>query len=327
MISKPIFSISMIFICLMTLTLAFISGPVTFSAHELLSAITNPGHTAGYQILFHLRLPQILNAFIAGGLLALAGCLLQVLLQNPLADPYLLGISSGASVGVLLVMLIGVTTHYWLHAAAFSGALSVMVIVFYLARIRGNLPTLRLLLVGIMIGSVCTSFIALLLTLSPTHQLTSMMYWLIGDITYSISYPLFEGAILFIGLLISLFFSRELNLLASGELRAKSLGVNTAALRYTLYFLSSLLTATAVSLVGCIGFVGLIIPHGVRFMIGSNHQLVLPFSVLLGGCLLTLADTLARTLLPLQQLPVGIITSLIGIPCFLALIYHNKLEH
>lgn len=268
-------------------------------------------------IIHQLRLSRGLSAFAVGGLLALAGALMQVLLRNPLGDPYVLGVSGGAASAVLAAMLLGLPV-FWHPPLAFGGALFSMLLVFSLAR-RGNWTGNRLLLTGVVVAAGWSALISFVLSLSPPVRLPGMLFWLMGDL--SDAPPPGPGLLLLLlGLLIGLGLARDLNLGSQGELRARSLGVDTRRLQWLVYGLASLLTAVAVSLAGAVGFIGLVAPHLVRLLAGSDHRIVLPGAVLLGGTLLTAADTLARSMIAPQQLPVGVLTALLGVPVFLFLL-------
>ena len=254
-------------------------------------------------------------------MLALAGALMQVLLRNPLADPYILGVSGGAAVGALTAMLLGAGT-VWVSSSSFAGAILSIALVFGLARGSGSWTSHRLLLTGVVIASGWGAIISFLLAISPDQNLRGMLFWLMGDLSYSQS-PVTGSILLFISLLVCLPLAKGLNLLARGELQAAALGISVKPLRLVIYLLASLLTATAVMQAGSIGFIGLIVPHMLRLISGSDHRLLLPASVLLGGCLLLMADTLARTLLAPIQLPVGVLTAILGVPVFLYLLRKN----
>jgi len=265
-----------------------------------------------------LRLPRAASAFVVGGMLALAGALMQVLLRNPLADPYVLGISGGAAVAALLAMLLGWQSGL-ISIAAAGGAMLSMILVFTLARGRGDWSSTRLLLTGVVLASGWGAGISFILAVSPSSHLYSMLFWMMGD--FSDSGPGYIRPIFLASSLATMMlFARNLNLLSNGELRAQSLGVNTLALRIALYLVASLLTAIAVTLAGTIGFVGLVVPHMVRLIVGSDHRIVLPAATLLGGTLLVFAETIARTILAPRMLPVGVITAFIGVPLFLYLL-------
>ncbi len=268
--------------------------------------------------ILDLRLPRALAAFAVGGMLALAGTLLQVLLRNPLADPYVLGISGGAAVAALGALLLGLG-GLWVSGGAFAGALVAMFLVFGLSRAGGAWTSNRLLLTGVVLAAGFGALVSLLLALAPQAPLAGMVFWLLGDLGYSRA-PGAGLAVLAAGLVAAFLLARPLNLLARGETVAATLGENPARLRLAVYFLASLLTATAVTLGGAIGFVGLVVPHLLRLLTGADHRFLLPQSVLLGGGFLAAADTLARNVVAPLQLPVGVLTALLGVPVFLYLL-------
>jgi len=289
-----------------------------------LSVLINGSDALGRSLILELRLPRALSAFVVGGLLALSGALMQVLLRNPLADPYILGISGGAAVGALLSMLLGLGAG-WTTGNAFAGSLLSMLLVFSLAHSRGNWSAMRLLLTGIVVAAGWGAVISFILAISPERALHGMLFWLMGDLSHAP--PPLQGLIIIsVGLLFCLPFARDLNVLARGELTAAALGVSVQRLRLVLYVVASLLTATAVTIAGSVGFVGLMIPHLLRLLGLSDHRYLLPAAVLAGGCLLVLADTVARSVVAPQQLPVGVITALLGVPVFLYLL-HRRGSH
>lgn len=265
-------------------------------------------------IFLQLRLPRTLTAFVSGGLLALAGSLMQLLLQNPLADPYVLGISGGAALVTLLMMLLGLS-GIWLIGGAWFGSLAAILLICALAR-RHLWQPHSLLLTGVALASGFGACISFILIISPNASLHSMLFWLMGDLNDA-AMPAYGIIVLLIGMLICFLLAPGFNLLYRGDSQATSLGLNSKKYRMLIYFLSSLFTATAVTLSGCIGFVGLIVPHITRKIAGLDHRMVLPVSLLLGGTIVTLADTLARTLIAPQQLPVGMLLALIGVPVFM----------
>ena len=258
-----------------------------------------------YEVVMGIRLPRALNAFLVGGMLAVAGALMQVLLRNPLADPYVLGVSGGASVGALLALTWG-----WAEAgvsgAAAVGALFSLFIVFGLARGAGHWSSTRLLLTGVVMAAGWGAMVSFLLAISPEAHLRGMLFWLMGDLTERLPGG-FRVGLLALGLGVSVYVARSLNLLATGEQRAASLGVNTVSLRLILYFTAGVLTASAVTLAGAIGFVGLVVPHIVRLVIGADHRLVVPGSLLAGGALLIVSELDARTIMSNNDLPLSLI--------------------
>jgi iron complex transport system permease protein len=303
-----------------SLAAALAAGSIAVPLGDVLTALagsaTPPPHHA--TIVLELRLPRALAGFACGGLLALAGALMQVLLRNPLADPYVLGISGGAGVGALFAMLIGLA-GLGIAGFSFVGALAAMLLVFGLARGDGSWTQTRLLLTGVVVASGCGAIVALILTLAPEQKIHGMLFWLMGDLGQAAeTWPALLALIL--ALSATMPFARELNLLARGADQATALGVTVPALRRVVYAIASLATAVAVTTAGSIGFVGLIVPHLVRLALGNDQRLLLPAAVLAGGSLLVLADTLARTVVAPIQLPVGVLTALIGVPVFLYLL-------
>jgi iron complex transport system permease protein len=298
--------------------LALSSGSVPTELRTVWQVFTGHEHGLSYELVMQLRLPRTVNAFTTGAMLALAGTLMQVLLRNPLADPYVLGISGGAAVAALGAMLLGIGGA-WLNGAAFVGAMLSMLLVFGLARGAGAWSSTRLLLTGVIVAAGWGAAISFLLTVSPDAKLRGMLFWMMGDLDNAQGYG--PGVVgLAAGLLLSLPLARSLNVMARGELTARSLGVPVAGLRIHLYMVASLLTAIAVMTAGSIGFIGLVAPHMLRLVVGNDHRILLPGAALFGGSLLMLADTLARTALAPQQLPVGIVTALLGVPLFLYLL-------
>jgi len=297
---------------------ALAAGSVTLDAATLWRVLRGTETGLPAILVLDLRLPRAVSAFSVGGLLALAGCLLQALLRNPLADPYILGISGGAAVAALAALLLGAGSG-WVSGSAFLGSLVAMLLVFGLSHGRGAWTETRLLLTGVVVAAGCGALVSLMLALSPQASLASMLFWLLGDLGQNNS-PGWGLAVLSAGLLLTIPFARTLNLYARGEQVAAALGTNIALMRYGIYFLASLLTATAVTLAGSIGFVGLVVPHLLRLLGSTDHRRLLPDAVLLGGSLLVVADTLARTVVAPTQLPVGVLTALLGVPVFLLLL-------
>lgn len=305
-------------VALAALVLALGIGSVALDPMAVLLALTGNGEPTPRTIVRELRLPRALAAFATGGSLATAGALLQVLLRNPLADPYVLGVSGGAAVGALAAMLLGAVA--WLiPTAAFAGAFASTVLVFALARGSGAWSPTRLLLTGVIVAAGWGAVVALLLSLAPEAQLRGMLFWLIGDLSAPPSswMPLVALALAMAAVLP---FARDLNALARGEAVAAALGVSIARLPWLIFALAALLTAVAVTTAGAIGFVGLIVPHAVRLVIGNDQRALLPACALAGGAMLLIADTLARLVAAPAQLPVGVVTALIGVPVFLVLL-------
>jgi len=309
--------------------LALATGSTRLAPLELLQALASPGDSVAAEIVTRLRLPRALAAFSVGGLLALAGALMQVLLRNPLADPYVLGLSGGAAVGALGAMLAGLGALA-ANLGAAGGALAAILLVFALARRDfarqqrfGALDASpRLLLTGVIMAAGWGAVITLMLTLAPDARLRGMLFWLMGDLNGAESWA---PAMLALAAALALTYpaARDLNVLLRGEALAHALGVRVAPLRRMVYVVASVATALAVTTAGAIGFVGLVVPHGLRLALGNDQRVLLPASALAGGTLLLLADTAARSLLAPQQLPVGVITALVGVPAFMFLLLRS----
>ena len=298
-------------------------GSVNLEAGQWLTALQDPTSANG-ELVWRLRLPRAGAAWTVGALLSLSGCLMQVLLRNPLADPYILGVSGGASFAALLGMTLGATAAV-VPGLAWGGALLSIVIVFSLARGEGPWSRTRLLLTGVVTASGWAALISLLLTLGPDGSLRGMLFWLIGDLSYA-SLPGWALAVLVIIFIVCIGMARSLNVLAMGETTARLLGEPTRKLLWAVYLLASVLTATAVSIAGNIGFVGLIVPHLMRLLVGSDHRILLPAAAMFGGLFLVLSDTLARTVMAPRQLPVGVVTALLGVPLFLLLLNRARIK-
>jgi iron complex transport system permease protein len=303
----------LLLLALTSLILALVKGSTSISIQQMFMT-----HSLSHEIILSIRLPRTLTAFTTGGLLALAGSLMQVLLRNPLADPYVLGTSGGSAIASLLLMLCGITGA-GLIIGTWIGSIFAILLVFVLAHRKQYWHSEHLILIGIALASGFSAAISLILFISPDHTLRSMLFWLGGDLSDT-SIPFLGMSILFVGCGFSILFSKDLNILIRGEQEALALGVNVSRLKIILFLFTSLFTASAVSMAGCIGFVGLITPHLFRLLFGYDHRFLLPGSILLGGTLLTLADTLSRILFAPQEIPIGIVMALIGIPVFLFLL-------
>ena len=304
--------------------LALSIGSVPLPVGSIWQALTGTGDDITNEIVLQLRLPRALSAFSTGGLLALSGALLQVLLGNPLAEPYLLGVSGGAAVGALSVLALGLSGH-WIQGAACLGAMVSTALVFGLSRSPEAWNPTRLLLTGVVVAAGLGALVGLLLAISPEASLRGMLFWLMGDLGQAQT-PTISLITLIFGVLISVLSASRLNILSQGEYTALALGVSAQKMRLFVYFLSSLLTGVAVTEAGSVGFVGLIIPHLVRLSMGTDHRFLLPAVALLGGSFLLIADTVARTVAAPQELPVGVITALLGVPAFLILLRLSNLH-
>jgi iron complex transport system permease protein len=276
-------------------------------------------------ILLDVRLPRILLGFMVGGSLAAVGVGLQALLRNPLADPYVLGISSGAALGAAVAVLLGIGTS-WLAVSAlplcaFVGALAAILIVYRIAVTYGRLPVHTLLLAGVVLNAIFSALIMFVTSIMDPNRSYGMMFWLMGTLTAP-RYPviLALAAYLALGTLFLFRQARALDLLTLGEETALSLGVEVEAVKRTVFFTAALLTGAVVSVSGMIGFVGMVVPHAARLLVGADHRLLLPVAALVGGTALMAADTAARTMLAPGEIPVGVVTALAGGPVFMYLL-------
>ncbi|GAA4033969.1 iron ABC transporter permease [Actimicrobium antarcticum] len=281
-------------------------------------------------ILWALRLPRALSAFAVGGLLALAGALMQILLRNPLADPYVLGVSGGAAAGAMTAMLLApVALMTWsVHLGALAGALLATALLFGLARgallhLVAAVSGVRLILTGVMIAAGFGACMTLILSLAPDARLRGMIFWLMGDLDNNLLYaPACVALVLAVAW--ACVNAARLNVLSHGDAAAQLLGVPVVRLRAVTLLVASVATAAAVAVAGTIGFVGLVVPHALRMVFGHDQRLLLPASALGGGIALVLADLLARTVVAPTQLPVGVITALVGVPVFLFLLGRGR---
>jgi iron complex transport system permease protein len=291
-------------------------GPVRISLLEM--------SATDKEIMFGLRLPRVLSAFLVGGGLALAGAIFQGLFRNPIADSYLLGVSSGASLGAAAAIVLKLTSPLANFAAvsffAFVGSLGALALVFYFGRRNGEFSIFRLLLSGLGVGLFLSSLVAIFMLMAG-EELKALIFFFLGGFSSS-SWDTTWISITCIPLavLIACYFASELNVLLLGEETAESSGVRTGRIQLLYAILAALLTSISVSVAGLIGFVGLIVPHMIRLIFGADHRTLFPLTFFSGGIFLILCDAAARTIIAPAELPVGIVTSLVGVPIFLYLI-------
>jgi iron complex transport system permease protein len=303
-------------------------GSVALPLERLVAALAGAADPVAGAVL-EVRLPRALSAFAVGALLGLSGAILQALLRNPLADPYVLGLSGGAAVAALGAMAWGASL-LWMQVASAAGALAALALLFVLAHralylrdaLHGEEATTRVLLTGVMIASFCTALLSVILVLAPDAQLRSMMFWLLGDLggATDLTHALAALGVLAAVLWLARAQARALNLMLRGAVQAVTQGVDVARRRRLLVVLAALATGTAVMLAGAVGFVGFVVPHLLRLAIGNDQRFLLPGAALAGGLLVLAADTAARSLFAPLQLPVGVVTALIGVPAFLWLL-------
>ena len=296
--------------------LSFSTGPAGIPFTDLADIIRGGRGTVEYSILLDVRLPRILLGLAVGGALSLAGVILQGMFRNPLVEPYTLGISGGAALAVSVAIVLGLAgalPFLSLQAAGFLGAGAVIILVYTLSARKGAVKIQQMLLTGVMISFISSSLIMLVMALSETHDLHAIIYWMMGSLQQAEKGLIYGAAgVSFIGLLISYMFCGDLNAFSLGEEEAVHLGVNVERTKKILFVLSAVLTGLAVSVAGVIGFVGLVVPHILRLIVGGDHRILLISSFLAGGVFLVFCDMLARMVISPLELPVGVITGIIG---------------
>lgn len=303
-------------------------GSVPISTGEVFTALAGGGDVTTRDIVLGLRFPRVLLGVLVGGGLAMAGATFQALLRNPLAEPYILGISGGASVGAVLVLAFGwATTGSWvLPLAAFVGAILAIFMVFGVATATGRTMDVRvLLLAGVVVAAFFSACITLILSVSSARTIQSAVLWIMGslaaadwgNVALTAAYTLPAALLL-------LAFARPLNLMAIGEETAAYLGTDVERVKRLALLVAALITASGVAVAGVIGFVGLVVPHAVRLLVGPDHRALLPLSFLAGGAFLTLADLAARLVLAPTEIPIGVITAFVGVPFFLMLLRRSS---
>lgn len=307
---------------------AVLLGAVRIGPSRIVAVLSGAGDPTARAIVLDLRLPRAVLAAQVGAALALAGAALQALLRNPLAEPYVLGVSGGAAVGAVAAVVLGwAASGPWaLPAAAFGGAvLAILVVLRIAARGGHGLDTRVLLLAGVVAGAFFNALILLLLTFAETRAFRSAIFWMMGSLGGADWASVRTLALVLLpAVLVLLALARPLNLLSVGEETAHHLGTRVEAVKWTTYLVASFLVAAAVSVSGAIGFVGLIVPHAVRLLWGSDHRLLLPASLLGGAAFLVAADTLARTAAAPSEIPVGVVTALVGVPLFVVLLVRRR---
>ncbi len=314
---------------IIVLILALISlliGSSQIAVKDIFAFLSSSGDISASSrlILEEIRLPRIILSFIVGAGLAAAGTVFQGVIRNPMVDPYIIGISAGAGTGVMFALLLGLEVVFFslnaVPAFAFLGALLTVVLVYQLAKVGGKLPVLTFLLAGVAVSFILNSVMSFLMVIR-TENLQQIVYWLMGslagttwsDIRMILPYFL-------VGLLVIIYYLKDLNIILLGEESAVHLGVNVERVKIVLLAAASLITASVVSVSGSIGFIGLVVPHIARMIIGPDHRKLLPLAVILGGAFLLITDSIARTVMAPLELPVGIITALAGGPYFIYLL-------
>jgi iron complex transport system permease protein len=310
---------------LLAVLISLMAGSFTLSPGELFALLAaGPGDSVDQIILWQLRLPRALLAGLVGAALSLAGATFQATLRNPLADPYLLGVSGGAALGAVAALTSGVAITLLVPLAAFCGALGTLLLVYLVARAHTCSPH-TLILSGVMIGSLAGALLLFLLWQAPVEAARQAIFWMAGNLSLA-SPGALNWSWIWIGSGALLLWTRaaQLDLMTQGEETAANLGIDVGRTRLLLFAIAGALTASAVALAGMIGFVGLVIPHICRLLWGPGHRRLLPCAALLGSSFLILADAIARSVYAPAEIPVGVVTALLGAPFFLYLLQRNR---
>jgi iron complex transport system permease protein len=301
-------------------------GPQPISLKAIASGRVNPATPSpDYEIFVRVRVPRILLAALVGMALAASGVVFQGLLRNPLADPYILGISSGAGLGAILAVICGFGWTVWgrspIAVFAFAGALAAVWLVWGIGRLTGRYHVTGLLLTGVVVNAFLSAVILFLASVAKSQQFYATVFWLMGNMAEEEFLVLWVGGGCIVAGIVALFFlGPQLNVISVGSRDARSIGIPVEKIEIAAFAIAAFITAVAVSLSGLIGFVGLIVPHAVRLVFGPDHRQLLPLSSLAGAAFLVVADTVARMVVAPAQLPVGVITALAGGPFFLVLL-------
>src|SRR3989338_1352074 len=302
----------LLIILIVAILLAITNGSVNIPLSELLLK-------ENWQVLY-LRILRILVAIIAGSGLAVSGIGLQAILRNPLAEPYLLGTSSGAGLGAVIAIILGISSIY-LPLAAFFGAILSIILVYQLAKQGSRIPVQSLILSGVIVSIALSGIMVFLISVSPNEALHGIMWWLWGSLQfYDPKLLLLVGMVVALGTFAVFIFSQDLNAISIGDEEAIHLGINTETIKKILFFITSLITAGIVSICGVIGFVGLIIPHLTRLIVGPNHKTLIPASCVCAAAFMVICDIFSRTLFTPLEIPIGIITAFLGAPVFIILL-------
>lgn len=305
------------------IAIGLVTGPAGLGPSDFAGVVRGEADPQTRLILLHIRGPRVVAALLIGASLAISGALFQALLRNPLAEPYLLGVSSGAALGAVLALVTGLaaTAGPALPLAALAGGLGAIAVVFRVARVAGRMDTRVLILAGVVTSAFLSACITLLLTLGPAEALRTAYFWTLGSLS-GISWRMngILAAYAVPAALAAMWLARDLNALSLGEEAAAALGTDVERTKRTAYVLGSLLAAATVAIAGIIGFVGLVVPHAVRLLWGSDHRRLLPFSCLAGAGVLALADAAARGPWGPVEIPIGVVTALVGVPFFLVLL-------
>jgi len=321
-----IFIAALILLLVISIVISLSSGEVKISWLQLPEILSNKD-SLEYTVLAKIRIPRLILAISVGGALSLSGAILQGIYRNPLVEPYTLGISGGAALGIAIAIVFGIdsVSYMVLPVFGFIGAIVTLFLVYFLSIRKGGLSINSMLLIGVMVSFVASSAMMFLMSISTTDNIQRIVFWVMGSLDESnillIRIAFFTAVS---GLILTTFFAQPLNALRLGEIKAKHLGINTNVTIKLLFLVASLLTGVAVSVAGVIGFVGLVIPHLVRLIIGNDYRIIIGSSFLGGAIFLILSDTVARTIISPNELPIGVITGFVGGLVFIAVLSRSK---
>ena len=302
-------------------------GTTDQSIAKVLSAIISRGcsNSTVSEIVWSIRLPRVVLAMLAGAALSLGGLVFQALLRNPLAEPYILGISGGSAVGALSGILLGFSQLWGLAFFSFGGSLAALLLILAIASGGMILRKDSLILAGVMVNAFCGAIIIFLISLSSNTQVFNILFWLMGDLSMASTTQVIILAALLIPCSIVIYsFAKPMNLLMLGEELAGNMGLNVRTTSLILLLVTSLMVSATVCCTGLLGFVGLVMPHLLRLLLGQDHRVLVPACILGGGTYLVLCDMLARVLPPHGEMPVGVITAMVGAPLFISLLWRSK---
>jgi len=321
--------IALTIILLASLYISVTTGPIKMTLAEVLDALMRQGSLLNIKVIWELRLPRAIMAVFVGAGLTVAGVGMQALFKNPMASPYILGLSSGAAFGAALAMVLGLSFlpgNFGVPSMAFIFCFLTLMIVYSIARGHGRIPVETLLLAGIAVGAFFSALVNLL-TYLARDELAGIVYWMMGDLVqFGWTNVQSVMPLIAIGVAVIYYYARDLNAMMLGDNHAMNLGIDVSRVRLYVLLACALVTAAAVSFVGIIGFVGLVIPHMIRLIVGPDHRILIPASLLAGSSFLVICDVLSQIVLYPASLPIGILTALIGAPYFIYLLRRRRRE-
>ena len=326
---RRLLTISCLLVCLLlpVMFLGLCAGSSGIQFMAVYDALTGSGNTDSilHDIVWRIRFPRVMLALLVGSTLSLGGLVFQALLRNPLAEPYILGISGGSAIGAIIGILMGLSRFPGVSLAAFAGSISTLLVIFLITSGRSMIKKDGLLLSGVMVNAFCSAVIMFLVSMTQDARLHNIIFWLMGDLSTSeIQQVWILLAMLFPCFILLFLFSHTMNLILLGEEIAQTTGINIKAVTITLLVTTSFMVSATVSHCGLIGFVGLVMPHFLRRLLGADHRILVPACVLGGGAYLVLCDILARVLPEQGEMPAGIITAIVGAPIFIYLLKRSK---